>query len=101
VREDFGTFENPVLGNLLVPFLQRDLDLGPGQVRSGTAVLAGPERDVMRCRWGSGPTTAGSSITSGSRVANWMDNSTMSPFFVGQPWKSTSWVTFRAMLTMG
>ena len=46
-------------------------------------------------------TSVGFGNCRGSRVAAWMFRSTMSSFFMGQPWKSTSCVTFRAMLTIG
>ena len=77
------------------------LQLGAGEVGAEATVLAGAEGDVaVRAAVddhlvGVGEHAAGRASPPGCV------SRTMSSFFIGQPWKSTSCVTFRAMLTIG
>ena len=67
-----------------MPLLDGDLQLGPGQMRPQAPVLAGAEGDVPV-----GTAVELHLVRLGehlrSRVADWMDSSTMSSFLIGQP----------------
>ncbi len=92
---------DPVLGDHAVPLLDGVGQLRPGEVRPEAAVLAGAEGDVpVRLPVDDRP-PPGSGNIRGSRVADWIESSTIWSFFIGQPWKSTSRVSFRAMLMIG